>query len=91
MSDVLNESKLAKDDAALSALADFLKSSYGTGQGMDVKLERRIAGLTPETMLITGDVADRLIFSKPYMLPKRVWGGGIGFRSSRRMSRLWNF
>ena len=88
MSDVLNESKLAKDDAALSALADFLKSSYGTGQGMDVKLERRIAGLTPETMLITGDVADRLIFSKPYMLPKRVWGGGIGFRSSRRMSRL---
>ncbi|MGB8370582.1 MAG: hypothetical protein ACLPYZ_09450, partial [Limisphaerales bacterium] len=88
MSDVLNEARPTKDDAALSELVDFLKKSYGTRADMDATLERRIAGLTPEKMLITGKVADRLIFTKPYMFPKKVWGGGIGFRSSRRMNRL---
>ena len=88
MSDAVNESKRIKDDVELSELVDFLKKSYGTRADLDATLERRIAGLTPETMLITGEVADRLIFTKPYMFPKKVWGGGMGFRSSRRMNRL---
>lgn len=83
-----NETKLTKDAAAFSELVELLKKSYATRADWGATLERRIAGLNPETMLITGEVADRLIFTKPYMFPKKVWGGGIGFRSLRRMNRL---
>ena len=80
---------MSQNNVAISALVDYLQKLYNTADGVEVMIEQRIAELTPETMLIIGDVADRLIFTKPDMLPKKVWGGGMGFRSSRRMNRLW--
>lgn len=89
MSDIFNDGKLAQNYAALSAWVDSQKKTYGTGEGMDAIIERGIAKLTPETMLIRGEIADRLIFTKPCMLPRKVWGGGLGLRSPKRMNRLF--
>jgi hypothetical protein len=89
----MNENKLPNDNATLSALTEFFKTSYQTHVCADAAnaIDGGIAKLAPETMLISGDIANRLIFTKPYMLPKRVWGGGVGFRSRSRMHRLLKF
>jgi hypothetical protein len=87
MNNVSNENELSKDDSAVSTVTEFFKTSYQTHVGADF-IDKGIAKLTPERMLISGEIANQLIFTKPCMLPKQVWGGGVGFRSSNRMHRL---
>ena len=52
-------------------------------------IEQNVASLSPEKTPIRGIIADHLIFRKPQMLPIRVWGGGVGFRTQRRMNQLF--
>jgi hypothetical protein len=90
MNSVPNKNELFNNDTAVSALKDLFKTSYHSSVNADA-IEKGIARLTPETMPISGEIANQLIFTKPCMLPKRVWGGGIGFRSLKRMKRLLEF
>ena len=66
-----------------------LQETYSPAATSTAEIERKIASLSPDKVPIKGIIADRLIFSKPQMLPVKVWGGGVGFRSQKRMNRAF--
>ncbi len=55
MNGTSNQNKLLKDDVAVSTVTEFFKTSYQSYGHTDV-IGKGIAKLTPETMLISGEM-----------------------------------
>ena len=81
----------SKNSSEMNSLSEWIKSwqeSY-VPVGATNAIEREIAQLSRDEIPISGVIADQLIFTRPQLLPLKVWGGGVGLRSQKRMSRLF--